>query len=139
MMTKLQKVLQFGIVSIGVFSLLGYLGKVYWVLELANHFRVQYLWGAALACAAMLLWRNWRWSLIAAIFVALNAFHVLPWYVPAPANVAGHRLKLLQANVKYSNPQYEKLLAYVQEEAPDIVTVQEVDRNWAEKLESQKN
>jgi endonuclease/exonuclease/phosphatase (EEP) superfamily protein YafD len=130
----LQKVLQFAVASIGVFSLLGYFGRWYWRLELANHFRVQYLWGATLGLLLLLLIKRWRWSFVAVILVALNAVHVLPWYFPAPVKVSGYRLKLLLANVKHSNDQYEKLIAYVKEEAPDIATFPEVNKQWAEKL-----
>ena len=125
---------QLVIVGISVFSVLGYLGKLHWTWELANHFRVQYLLGATLGLVLFLIMKSWRWSLIAVIVVTLNAFHVLPWFFLAPAKVAGYRLKLLQANVKYSNTQYETLIAYVKEEAPDIATFQEVNKTWAEKL-----
>ena len=125
-----------GLVVIGIFSLLGYLGRFHQLLELANHFRLQYLLGATLGLIFMLVWKNWRWSLIAAAFVALNAFHVLPWFVPSSSNApaVGHRLKLFQSNIKYSNTQYAKVIAYVKEEAPDIVTLQEVDKNWLANL-----
>lgn len=134
MMKTMQRLVQFGIAGIAVCSLLGYLGKVYWVLELANHFRVQYLWGAGIGLILLLMAKSWRWSLIAAMCVALNAFYVLPWFFPAPVKVAGTRLKLLQANVEHDNVQYEKLLALVKEEAPDIASFQEVDEDWAAQL-----
>ena len=138
MMTKLGKLWQFGIAIIGVFSLLGYLGRFHWTLELANHFRLQYLWAAVWGLILLLLWRSWRWSLIAAMLVALNAFHVLPWFFPAPTPVAGQRLKLLQANIKHSNEEYEKVIAFVKAEAPDIVTLQEVNQRWADKMAALK-
>ena len=89
MMTKLGKLWQFGIASIGVFSLLGYLGRFHWTLELANHFRLQYLWAAVWGLILLLLWRSWRWSLIAAMLVALNAFHVLPLVFPRTNSGSG--------------------------------------------------
>lgn len=134
MMKTIQRLGQIGIATIAVCSLLGYLGKVYWVFELTNHFRVQYLWGASVGVILLLLAKSWRWSLVAAVCVALNAFYVLPWFFPSPVKVAGTRLKLLQANVEHDNVQYEKLLAYVKEEAPDIASFQEVDEEWAIQL-----
>ncbi len=121
---------------IGIFSLLGYLGRFHQLLELTNHFRLQYLLGATLGLIFLLVGKQWRWSLVAVVFVALNAFHVLPWYFSPSSHalVAGHRLKLLQSNVKYSNTQYETVIAYVKEEAPDIITLQEVDKNWLANL-----
>ena len=138
MKTALRKLIQLGVIIIGVFSLLGYFGRFQRRLELTNHFRLQYLWGATLLFIFLLLLKSWRWSLVALAFVVLNAVHVLPWYFPASGNVpaasAGQHLKLLQSNVKYSNTQYATLIAYVKEEAPDIVTLQEVDKNWLANL-----
>lgn len=137
-MTILRRLLQVGIVAIGVFSLLGHLGRFQRLLELTNHFRLQYLLGATFVLLIMLLWKNWRWSLIAGGIVALNAFYVMPWFFspasPVLAAAGGQRLKILQSNVKYSNKQYATLIAYVKEEAPDIVSLQEVDQNWSENL-----
>ena len=109
MKTALRKLIQLGVIIIGVFSLLGYFGRFQRRLELTNHFRLQYLWGATLLFIFLLLLKSWRWSLVALAFVVLNAVHVLPWYFPASGNVpaasAGQHLKLLQSNVKYSNTQ----------------------------------
>jgi endonuclease/exonuclease/phosphatase (EEP) superfamily protein YafD len=129
--------LQLGIVIIGVCSLLGYFGRLQRLLELANHFRLQYLLGAMLVLILLLALKQWRWSAVAAVFVVLNAFHVVPWFLPTgnvQAAMVGQRLKILQSNVKYNNTQYANLIAYVKEEAPDIVTLQEVDQNWFENL-----
>lgn len=134
MMKTIQRLVQFGIATIAVCSVLGYLGKFNRILELTNHFRVQYLWGAVAGLILALLFKQWRWSLVAALCVALNAFYVLPWFFFSPVKVAGTRLKLMQSNVEYDNPQYEKLIAYVREEAPDIVAFEEVDDPWADKL-----
>lgn len=138
MKTALRKLLQLGVIIIAVFSLLGYLGRLHRLLELTNHFRLQYLLGAMLLLILLLVWKSWRWSAVAAVLVVLNSFHILPWFLPASSPVlaasAGHRLKLLQANIKYSNNQYAQVIAYIKEETPDIVTLQEVDKNWQANL-----
>lgn len=142
MMTILRKLVESGLVGLGIVSLLGYLGSFHRLLELTNHFRLQYLLGALLGLLSMLIWQDWRWSFVAAVIVALNAFHILPWLVPNTDKVmaasTGHRLKLFQSNVKYSNNEYAKVIAYLKEEAPDIVTLQEVDTDWWENLGSLK-
>ncbi|HEX4949144.1 MAG TPA: endonuclease/exonuclease/phosphatase family protein [Blastocatellia bacterium] len=136
MMKQLWKLLPLGIVIIGVCSVLGYFGRWQQWLELANHFRLQYLLGALLLLLLLLIGKRWRWSIVAAAFVTLNAVHILPWYFASSttAAVAGQRLKLLQSNVKYSNREYDRLFSYVQEEAPDIVTLSEIDQAWADAL-----
>lgn len=121
---------------IGLCSVLGYLGQFHQVLELANHFRLQYWLGALLGLIGLAVLKQWRWSLVAAVLLVLNSLHLVPWYFPASnaGQNTGQRLKVLQSNVKYSSTQYDKVLAYIAEEAPDIVTLQEVDRNWMNNL-----
>jgi endonuclease/exonuclease/phosphatase (EEP) superfamily protein YafD len=135
-MKILQRLIQSGIVVIAVSSVLGYSGSWHQLLELFNHFRLQYWWGAALGLIAMALMKRWRWSWVAAAVLVLNSFHLVPWFFPSSnaGQATGQRLKLLQSNVKYSSTQYEKVLAYIAEEAPDIVTLQEVDKNWLANL-----
>lgn len=121
---------------IGLCSVLGYFGQFHQVLELANHFRLQYWLGALLSLLAMAWLKRWCWSGAAAALLVLNSFHLAPWFFPAAnaGQTTGQRLKVLQSNVKYSSTQYDKVLAYIAAEAPDIVTLQEVDRNWLNNL-----
>lgn len=130
-----------GLVSILAFSLLGYLGSVYWLFDLANHFRLQYWWGALLGLVVTVILRKWIWVAAALACLILNSIYIFPWISVAGTSVVkvgGQRIKLVQSNVLYNNARYDEVIAYLKDEAPDIAVLQEVTSTWAQQLEPLK-
>ncbi|WFM71874.1 endonuclease/exonuclease/phosphatase family protein [Halomonas sp. CKK8] len=84
----------------------------------------------------------------AAVIVATGAWqlsHILPFTPVWPTEVPiaethadGDRtaLKVLTANVTYTNDRYDEFVAVVQRENPDLLLLIEVDRAWAEGVAS---
>lgn len=93
---------------------------------------------AFLACAALLFRRGRRAFALAAIAAAALALvPVLPWYFDreggTPAASPPH-LKLLVANVYYSNRKFGRVRRLVEEEDPDVVGLVEVNERWLSEL-----
>jgi endonuclease/exonuclease/phosphatase (EEP) superfamily protein YafD len=113
----------------------GSLGTWHRYLELTSHFKVHYLLASAACALLLILSGRRRWALLALACLLLNAAHVLPLYVPAPAaGEAGarrQRVSLLLANVNAHNPDYARLLRLARAESPDIVVLQEATHGWA--------
>lgn len=110
----------------------------HYYLELFSHFRLQYLAASVLLFAAFaaLRWRNYALMGVAA--VAINAWLVVPWYLPpddraGPADTDG-AIVVLCANVLASNGDGDGLLGLVRETGPDLLVVVEVTPAWAEAL-----
>ncbi len=118
-----------------VATLAGLLGRVSWLLELASHFRVQYLCVLLLGGAAFAVRRKW-WSLgFTAGFAVVNLFLVLPLYLgPAPPAGAGPDLRALLINVNVANRQYETVAEYIASASPDVIVLLEVNENWLSQL-----
>ncbi len=128
-------------------SLLGFGGGFWWLLDLAAHFRLQYL----LVAVVLLLWSAWRrqklaiW--LAAACLLLNLVWVLPLYFkvrPLAASQAASQaesqaekqsLRILLANVHTSNPDKQRLLELVHKEDPDLLALQEIDTAWVTALQ----
>lgn len=96
--------------------------------------------GAAfLACAALLAWRGRRTPALAAAAAAVLALApVLPWYLDreadAPAAASPH-LKVLVANVRFSNRHFDRIRRLVTEEDPDVVGLVEVNALWLKEMQ----
>ena len=118
------------------FSLLGFIARWWWPLELMCHFRMQYAW--ALSLAAVVLWsaRSFRWASIATVVALLNAALLIPCFWPARYAEAEDRdvLRVLTANVHTANQQADRFLALVEAESPDVIVVMEVDDRWIDAL-----
>lgn len=118
-------------------GLLGSFGKY---LELASHFRVQYLL-AALACLAVFVYSRARLRAAAAgLYVLAFALLLLPFYVKtAPTNgragAQARTFKLLLFNVNFGNTRHAEVVRYVEAERPDLVVLQEVNADWLRGVE----
>lgn len=95
-------------------------------LELFVHFRLQYLVIAVLLSIAFALLR-WRgYILLGLATVALNAYFVVPWYMPVAHAAAGTEIRLLHANVFVRNTDGARFTTLAREFDPDIIVMQEV-------------
>jgi len=128
------------LVSVLLLSVAGRLGHLSRYAELASHFKVQYLIGAAACLLSCLFYREPIWAGAAALGVAINLATVTPWYVrgnKTTTNRDGRRLvKLILANVNHENTAHETFIAFANKHTPDALVVQEVTEVWRESLQA---
>lgn len=111
------------------------------LLELFSHFKLQYFLLNLFLLSLLLLTRRQKIILISLSCVAISLAEILPWYIPQ-ARIGGTnsiQLRVLSANVNIQNPIYSKVLSLVRQEKPDIAIFMEIDRAWAEQLDSLKD
>jgi len=105
--------------------------KLFWMLELTTHFRVQYVLVTVVVLALAALRRRWGLAAVLAAAGALSIAPVVP-YVPrsfgaeAVAVPGMAPLKVLTVNVSYRQFKERRLLEIVREANPDILVVQEL-------------
>lgn len=139
------KLFQILVVCLLVLSLAGYFGKAGKYLELASHFKLQYLL-AALFCLLVFSgflmvsgFRVWPWVLAATVCLMINAAALLPCYFPVKNGEGGaapfDKLRVMQSNVLYENMRFSSFIELVREEQPDILIAQEVTTEWLDQLE----
>lgn len=124
------------VVLAGAGTLLGFAARHSWRWELACHFRVQYFWALAAACAILFVVRWRKLALVAFALAATNLVLIIPLYFgPAPRADAGPPLRALSFNVHYLNRDYGATLELILTEQPDFVLLLEVTPEWAKALE----
>ena len=114
------------IVIISICSLLTYFGASHRLVELTNHFRLQYWSGALIGITLMSIWRKWFWVVLAALVLIVNSIHLYPWTIKGGLQMnipSGKPFTLVQANVQYNNTQYERMITYFKQTKADIITV----------------
>jgi endonuclease/exonuclease/phosphatase (EEP) superfamily protein YafD len=137
-----QVITHFVIGAVLLFSAAGYFGRFHKYLELASHFRVQYLLASIVCLSVCLILRDWGWAIGAAVSASINLAVIAPWYAGKQSSndgVAGHRLKIVFANVYRVNKRREAFVAFALRHQPDIVIAQEVDAVWGDALRSLHN
>jgi endonuclease/exonuclease/phosphatase (EEP) superfamily protein YafD len=122
-----------GLVGVALLSGAGYLAGLHRLLELTSHFRPQYF---AVACLLLLIFA-WRrrpvWTVLAAVTAAANVVWLLPHALSeaaADAERTGPTLRLLLANVQYSNFAHQAFSDLVIEHQPDVIVVEELTPAW---------
>jgi endonuclease/exonuclease/phosphatase (EEP) superfamily protein YafD len=120
-------------------SVLPFGAKLWWVLDLPSHFRVQYL-GAALGMLVLFaLLRRMRWCIALALVAALNLIVIrdyLPTFgrtAPAPSS-----LRVMTVNLSGLDYDSDRLLASVRAESPDVLVLVELtphSERWLAELD----
>lgn len=114
-------------------SSLAFAGSLFWLFDLFAEFRLQF---AVLGAALLFVWscrRRWNLAASAAATLALNLIEILPLYQPAPTSrgPAGAKLKIVQANVFYKNPNVILIQRFLESENADIVCLYEFSNDQA--------
>lgn len=117
----------------GALTVVALSDSLLWWFEWARNMHHAYLVLAALSCPVLFALRSRFWAVIASGTVLVNAWIVLPAYVPPPnrsARDSPPAFRLLTANVFYDNFRHHALLDLVRETEPDILCVQEFSAPW---------
>ena len=121
-------------VPIAFLTVLAFFARLWWVAELATHFRLQYAFCATLLAVGVALSRKYLVTVAILALAALNAAFVLPLYVGRQPSAPGPELRCLLLNVNTSSREYDRVAAIVKEGAADIVALLEVNGEWRERL-----
>lgn len=108
---------------------------LWWVLDLAAHFRVQYVAGALLLIAVLAARKRYAWCAALAVSGAVSAWPVLPYvHFGQEAAAAVPTVKLLSANVLFSNDAVPRLLDVVRDASPDVIVLEEFTPEWQQQV-----
>lgn len=126
----------FLLLTAGAATLAGFNGRQGWRWELLCHFRVQYFWGLAASFAMFAFLRHWFLAATAAVLAAANLALIVPLYFgPSDSPPAGSRVRVLSLNVHFLNRDFERTLALIRNERPDVVFLMEFTPAWAEAMQ----
>ncbi|MEM6613406.1 MAG: endonuclease/exonuclease/phosphatase family protein [Cyanobacteria bacterium P01_C01_bin.72] len=121
-------------------SLVGYLGRLNLYFEFASGYKLQILQMSLCSLIYFLLTRRRFWIVVGLAGVLLNLAVILPWYFNRPviSNQTSYTpLKVFSYNVLWKNDSeqdYQRAIALVKEEQPDIAIFQESVPHWHEQL-----
>ncbi|MBI2094035.1 MAG: endonuclease/exonuclease/phosphatase family protein [Candidatus Omnitrophica bacterium] len=110
--------------------------RLWWLGELACHFRMQYLWMSTLSTPVFLL-MNLVPELSLTIAIGMgNLCLILPLYALRQPKTEYKGARLLFVNLLFSNRAYGRVLRLIKETNPDLIVLQEVNERWVGALRS---
>jgi len=126
----ISKSVTFGSLVLCCVSFLGFAASAYWLLDLANHFRVQFLivGGVGFLLALALRLRAAAW--IFAATALINAIFIAPLFLKRPDRPKSLiEISIVSYNTWFHNGDWASVLATVREGDPDIVYFTETHPN----------
>lgn len=124
------------ILTLGL-SLAGYLGRLNLYLEFASGYKLQFFCLGLCSLIYFLLTKRKSWLIVSLLCVLLNLAEIIPWYFNQPqvTNTNNYQpFKVFSYNVLWSNKNYDKAIALINQEQPDIAIFQEAVEPWAKEL-----
>jgi endonuclease/exonuclease/phosphatase (EEP) superfamily protein YafD len=118
-------------------TIAGFFSEFNHYLDIASHFRLQYLALLLLCLLLCLLRKQWKLFFAAAVFALINLTLILPFYFPNPLNAnfdEDTKLSILLMNLNSANQNYEKVVNYIDQMRPDILALEEFNDNWLSHL-----
>lgn len=123
-----------GGIGLATVTLLGFLGRVFWLFDLFSHFRVQYF-QVALVLIGISIWKKNNKQLVAFVLLAcLNYAFVLPFYFGKPPVATEQPARAMLMNLNAANGNTARVLAAIQSADPDLILLEEVTPKWSEEL-----
>lgn len=118
-------------------SALPLVAKLWWVLDLVTHFRLQLVATQLVLLTALVLARRFAWASILAAVLAANVYDARAYLWPGPPFAGpAHELRVMTANVQAENTRADGLLDHIAREEPDVLAILEFNRSWATRLAS---
>lgn len=123
-------------VALLLLTAFSWLGFAFWLPELLTHFRIQFLTAAVVLLVLAGILRHPASTLAALLVAAASAWPLLPYLLPGAidAQAGEASTRILFANVRFNNQNYDALRRLVELENPDVVGLAEVDDGWLEAL-----
>ncbi|MBU0676994.1 MAG: endonuclease/exonuclease/phosphatase family protein [Verrucomicrobia bacterium] len=120
----------------GVGTVLGFLGRFYWLFDLASHFRVQYCALFMVLLLTLCVARKWRLALFALAMLLINVLCVAPLFFNGSSEPEGthtvYRAMLINVNTQFgdSNSVRREILRA----EPDLLVLEEINEEWMAEL-----
>ncbi len=123
-------------ITASVLTLLGFLGRFWWLFDLCSHFRVHYLLTLAIVIPVSLLLRQYKTVVFFIIPAALNIILMAPFYMSRPANAAdsSYNIRAMLINVDTFNEDYSLIAQTIKDDDPDIFILLEVNHELLSNL-----
>ena len=125
------------IVGLTIATIIAIAVPQWWLGDLLGHLRIHYGVGS-LVCAIWFLSSRKRVALLAFIPALVNLSILLPLYnSPSPTPSSQHTLRILHYNLDKNAPSHDQAFAYLREHSADILFLQEVTPELADKFSTE--
>lgn len=111
-------------------TLAGFLARWGWPFELASHFRLQYAWASLISACVLLVTHRFQQAAVPVGGLLINLWAIAPLCVARASRGLSGAVRVVSANVLWSNRSYERLRRFIRQTDPDLVLLVEITEDW---------
>ncbi len=115
---------------------LGFFGRLNWVLDVFSHFRVYYFVAFLIIGIIALMLKKWREMGISFALSLVLFLTFADLFIPLEKAQPSEGLKIVSINLLSSNVNYQDVLKFISSNDFDVVFFQELNSKWKNELEA---
>lgn len=114
-----------------LFSVFGLFASHWWLLDLFNHFQLQYFFTHVLLILALLGLKSFRLVAVVGLMLVLPLARIAPTWRNPGKDPGGKSVRVATFNVLSANKRHDDALDWIRKSDPDLIFLPEVDPVWA--------
>jgi endonuclease/exonuclease/phosphatase (EEP) superfamily protein YafD len=117
-------------------TIFGFLGQVWWVFDLASHFRLQYFIVLVVLVIFFIKEKKWKSTGVGLFFGVTNFILISP-YIGIMSSVTEEdqsEIRILSMNLSHTNSSYKKARLLIRKTQPSVLVLQELSNSWENAL-----
>ena len=126
------KALTFILTCVTMLTIFGFLGQLWWVFDLASHFRMQYFIVLVVLVVFFVKAKKWKSTVVGLFFGVANFILISP-YIGTISSVTEEdqsQIRILSMNLNHNNSSYKKAKLLIRKTQPSILILQELSTSW---------
>ena len=130
------RILNAGVIGLALATFLPLFGQISPLLELFSHFKVHYVLASLVFVLLAIKMRRHLIAIAAVILMGMNGAAVIPYFTIASVIADTPQIKLINLNLRKTNPAPDKAIDFLRREDADIVVLEEITPQWAKRLKA---
>jgi endonuclease/exonuclease/phosphatase (EEP) superfamily protein YafD len=130
------KTLTFILTCVTMLTIFGFFGQLWWVFDLASHFRLQYFMVLVVLVVFFVKSKKWKSTGVGIVFGVANYMLISPYIgnISSVTEEGQSEIRILSMNLSHANSSYEKAKLLIRKTQPSVLVLQELSNSWENEL-----
>ena len=126
------KILTFILACVTILTIFGFLGQLWWIFDLASHFRLQYFIVLVILVVFFIKAKQWESTGVGLFFGMVNFILISPYIgtINSVTEEGQSQIRILSMNLNHNNSSYKKVKLLISKTQPSILVLQELTNSW---------
>ena len=130
------KALTYILAFVTMLTIVGFMGQLWWVFDLASHFRPQYFIALVILVVLFAKAKKWKSTGVGIICGLANFMLISPYIgtINSVTEIDKPKIRILSMNLNHTNSSYKKAKLIIKKTQPNVLILQELSNSWENEL-----